>query len=99
MNRWDCAAPDCTRSAVGVGPALGLRAIGWYVELRAHQDKAPLILCPFHRPDGLPPGDPHRDPVATSGARKRPAETRKGNHYEDGSRLGTTSYPTVNTST
>ena len=47
MNKWECQHKGCRNSCVGVGGAIGLRAIGWYFEL------GPVILCPAHRPDGI----------------------------------------------
>ena len=46
LNLWRCGAPDCDSTAVGVGGAIGLRAIGWWFEGGAEP------LCPSHRPDG-----------------------------------------------
>lgn len=46
-NLWECAAPGCKRTAQGVGPAFGLRAIGWYFVYGGKP------LCPDHRPDGI----------------------------------------------
>jgi len=46
VNRWVCGHHGCESSAVGVGGAIGLRAIGWYFR------KGPITLCPAHRPDG-----------------------------------------------
>lgn len=48
MNKWECQGPDCTNSIVGVGGAMGLRAIGWYVVT------GPVIFCPVCRPDPMP---------------------------------------------
>ena len=45
MNLWECEAPGCESRAVGVGGAIGLRAIGWYFEA------GPKLLCPVHRHD------------------------------------------------
>lgn len=45
LNKWECSHPGCTSTAVGVGGALGLRAIGWYFVA------GPIIRCPSHRPD------------------------------------------------
>lgn len=47
-NLWECSHPGCTRSAKGVGPAFGLRAIGWYFTYGGP------LFCPDHRPDGIP---------------------------------------------
>ena len=44
MNKWECEHPGCTSAAVGVGGAVGLRAIGWWFEL------GPTLFCPVHRP-------------------------------------------------
>ena|ERR1700760_3915739 len=46
MNIWECHHPDCTNRVVGVGGAIGLRAIGWYFEL------GPVLYCPNHYPQG-----------------------------------------------
>ena len=48
MNRWDCDVRGCNSSAVGMGGAIGLRAIGWYFV-----PGGPL-RCPSHRPDVMP---------------------------------------------
>jgi len=48
MNRWECDHPGCKVEAVGVGPAYGLRAIGWYFEIGKG------LFCPSHRPDRVP---------------------------------------------
>lgn len=47
MNRWTCDRPDCQTVAVGVGGAVGLRAIGWFFE------SGPRLFCPAHRPDAV----------------------------------------------
>ncbi len=48
MNRWKC--DRCQSSAVGIGSPLGLRALGWYVEV---PPAATLTLrCPAHVPAG-----------------------------------------------
>jgi len=47
MNLWECDHPGCKCTAVGVGGAIGLRAIGWYFK------RGPIIRCPNHRPDKL----------------------------------------------
>ena len=44
MNCWECQHKGCGRTVVGVGGAIGLRAIGWYYQ------QGPTILCPEHRP-------------------------------------------------
>lgn len=45
MNRWECDHPGCSSIAIGVGSAVGLRAIGWFFE------RGPTCFCPDHRPD------------------------------------------------
>ncbi len=45
LNQWYCDQAGCRSSAVGVGGALGLRAVGWFFAL------GPIIRCPNHRPD------------------------------------------------
>jgi len=37
LNLWQCQFPGCRSTAVGTGGALGLRAIGWFVEYREGQ--------------------------------------------------------------
>lgn len=55
MNKWECEYPECTATAVGVGGAVGLRAIGWYFKRGDGVSlKGPDIYCPFHRPDPIP---------------------------------------------
>lgn len=51
MNLWECSRHDCNRKAVGVGGALGLRAIGWHFTMGGP------LLCPVHRPDPIPCSD------------------------------------------
>lgn len=51
VNKWNCAHPGCTYHCVGMGGAVGLRAIGWFVAIRAETRQPPLILCPAHRAD------------------------------------------------
>lgn len=51
MNVWECADHGCGSTAVGVGGAIGLRAIGW------HFTYGGPILCPRHRPDPVPCDD------------------------------------------
>ena len=51
MNLWQCDFRDehgrCDNECVGVGGAIGLRAIGWYFRV-GHG-----LFCPVHRPDGI----------------------------------------------
>ncbi len=52
LNRWKCegrflSGEKCDATAIGVGGAIGLRAIGWYFE------KGGCIFCPLHRPDSI----------------------------------------------
>lgn len=47
MNLWNCQADGCKSTAVGVGGAVGLRAVGWWFRT------GPTIFCPAHRPDGI----------------------------------------------
>jgi len=47
MNLWKCGSDVCKLQAVGVGGAIGLRAIGWEVRLNCFG--APVTLCPKHR--------------------------------------------------
>ncbi len=54
MNKWECAEPGCDLSVVGVGPAYGLRAIGWTFESGGQ------ARCPQHRMDGIDAGAPER---------------------------------------
>lgn len=51
MNQWDCDHPGCTNSAIGVGGARGLRAIGWQF-IKGHGFTVhPRCYCPAHRTD------------------------------------------------
>lgn len=52
MNLWECDEPGCTAKAVGMGGAIGLRAIGWFFQ------KGPRLFCPIHRPDGTKKRNP-----------------------------------------
>ena len=45
MNLWRCDYPGCTYEVIGLGSAVGLRAIGWYFMV------GPVLFCPRHRPD------------------------------------------------
>jgi len=45
MNKWECATPECKSVAIGVGGAVGLRAVGWFFEVGKG------LFCPAHRPD------------------------------------------------
>ena len=54
MNEWECEEPACSSSAVGVGSAVGLRAIGWFFQRGTGKGHGPLLLCPLHRRDSLP---------------------------------------------
>ncbi len=58
MNAWTCNAHGCRSIAIGVGGAVGLRAIGWYFVPGGTADcdqhlRLPIILCPGHRPDPI----------------------------------------------
>lgn len=44
MNVWQCDA-YCDREAMGVGGAVGLRAVGWQVTFTSN---GPLLRCPAH---------------------------------------------------
>ena len=50
MNTWRCSHWNCAVAVVGCGSPIGLRAIGWYVQIL---DPTPLLLCPPHRPDPI----------------------------------------------
>ena len=53
LNRWQCDNRHCNVTATGLGGAIGLRGIGWRVELR-EDFSAPIIECPAHHTDGVP---------------------------------------------
>ena len=53
MNVWECDAKDCDSKCIGVGGAIGLRAIGWYF-VPGWRDNC---FCPRHRPDKIPCDD------------------------------------------
>lgn len=44
MNLWECDFPGCKSKSVGVGGAIGLRAIGWYFKIGKG------LFCPNHIP-------------------------------------------------
>jgi len=48
MNEWQCDYAGCRNKVVGLGGAIGLRAIGWYFA------PGPSLRCPLHRPDPAP---------------------------------------------
>ena len=48
MNHWKCDVLGCKSEAVGVGSALGLRAIGWFFQRGSGTLTPPLLLCPAH---------------------------------------------------
>ena len=54
MNEWQCDELGCREKVHGVGSAIGLRAIGWWFMPGAMGLRGPHILCPAHRPDGIP---------------------------------------------
>lgn len=49
MNRWECEHPGCNSRADGVGGAVGLRAVGWFVEVGRNF----RLLCPWHWPEDM----------------------------------------------
>lgn len=51
MNEWQCQYAGCRNKVVGLGGAIGLRAIGWYFA------PGPSLRCPLHRPDPAPCAD------------------------------------------
>lgn len=51
MNKWECAATHCDRHVVGLGGAVGLRAIGWYFERGTSEPlTGATVYCPAHHP-------------------------------------------------
>lgn len=46
MNKWECQRRGCQSSAIGVGEAINLVAIGWTVA--AHTGGMCVIFCPAH---------------------------------------------------
>ena len=51
LNIWTCrgntGGEECTQLVVGVGSAIGLRAIGWQII----DGDEPVMFCPVHRVD------------------------------------------------
>lgn len=47
MNLWECDFESCNVTADGIGPAAGLRSIGWYVREGAGPDGGCLTVCPW----------------------------------------------------
>lgn len=68
-NRWDCDYPGCTEYVVGLGGAIGLRAIGWYFKPAGTRQGGhplePSIACPRHRFDAERHGPNLRHPKET----------------------------------
>jgi hypothetical protein len=65
LNKWECEHPGCTSTAVGVGGAAGLQAIGWWFL------PGPNLRCPAHRPNPIPcreDGDNHGKPCGQCAA-------------------------------
>jgi hypothetical protein len=56
MIHWVCDNRHCNVTADGLGHPIGLRAIGWRIEVR-DGFSAPIIECPIHRTDGIPGHD------------------------------------------
>lgn len=50
INKWECEKDGCVITACGLGGAIGLRAIGWWVQFG---NGAPNLYCPGHRPDKI----------------------------------------------
>jgi hypothetical protein len=52
MNKWRCDYPGCINSCVGMGSAVGLRAVGWFFAFGTLRPiMPPQLLCPTHRRD------------------------------------------------
>ena len=49
MNIWECEYRGCKHKCIGIGTAVGLRAIGWYV---TKGFLGPVIYCPQHWDEG-----------------------------------------------
>lgn len=67
MNLWSCANPACNRTVVGLGGAIGLRAIGWQVSFGGSH---PQIYCPEHRLDPMSCINTNRMPCTICTAEK-----------------------------
>ncbi len=48
LSRWQCEHQGCRNSAFGVGSPIGLRAIGWKVEMHPSAPIASSLCCPLH---------------------------------------------------
>lgn len=48
LSRWQCGTQSCRNSAFGVGSPIGLRAIGWKVEMHPTAPFPETIQCPLH---------------------------------------------------
>ena len=55
MKEWQCDSPGCKYKCIGLGGAIGLRAIGWWFL------PGPRLFCPRHRPDPVPCVDKYSD--------------------------------------
>ena len=45
MSLWECCTKGCRSTAVGNGPATGLRAIGWSVIVGGDPRGGPMLTC------------------------------------------------------
>lgn len=48
LHRWQCESQGCRSSALGVGSPIGLRGLGWKVEIQANGIYPASIKCPLH---------------------------------------------------
>ncbi len=48
LQRWQCSSQSCRNSALGVGSPIGLRAIGWKVEMMDNGVFPRGLMCPLH---------------------------------------------------
>ena len=48
LKRWQCQSQSCRSSALGMGSPVGLRAIGWKVEMMGNGVFPREISCPLH---------------------------------------------------
>lgn len=73
MNFWKCDHPECDATAVGVGGAIGLHAVGWQFRM-GDPEWGSVLLCPFHRTDKVPckeEGDNHGKPCGPCAAEEQ----------------------------
>lgn len=81
MNQWNCDFEGCNSVAVGVGGAIGLRAIGWWFE--RGRIRSGRLFCPTHRPDPTTCTEDSRDDEGNYVTLGKPCATCKAGEVAD----------------